>query len=150
MNDWLLELWAAPAALGFVLLFNVPPRALTACCVFAVLGHATRKLVMTFGGDLVLATLLGGVAIGLLAEFWAPRQNMAPTVFSIGAAIPMVPGTLMYKAVQSLLGLVTQGGLDNQALLVSAGVNGTKACLTLMALALGIAAPVLLWPTRRQ
>ena len=59
MNAWLLELWAAPAALGFALLFNVPPRSLIACCTLAVLGHASRKAVLDCGGDIVLDGQIG-------------------------------------------------------------------------------------------
>lgn len=153
MNPWLLELWAAPAALGFVVLFNVPPRSLGVCCFLAVVGHAVRKGIMLLGGDLVLGSLFGGLVIGLLAEWWAERHRMIPTVYSIGAAIPMVPGTLMYKAVQALLGvakLPTPISSSSQELaqqmLIDAGVNSVKASLALMALAFGIAAPILFRP----
>ncbi|MBS1155567.1 MAG: threonine/serine exporter [Proteobacteria bacterium] len=157
MNTWLLELWAAPAALGFVLLFNVPPRSLAVCCTLAVIGHAVRKGVMLLGGDIVLGSLLGGLVIGLLAEWWGARHHMIPTVYSIGAAIPMVPGTLMYKAVQALLGVanlaspLTSGNhAIAQQLLVEAGVNSVKASMAVMALAFGIAAPILFRPGRNR
>jgi len=157
MNIWLVELWAAPAALGFALLFNVPPRSLGVCCTLAVIGHAVRKGVMLLGGDLVLGSLLGGLVIGLLAEWWGARHHMIPTVYSIGAAIPMVPGTLMYKAVQALLGVANLakpavGGTQDiaQQLLVEAGVNSVKASMAVMALAFGIAAPILFRPGRNR
>ena len=157
MNAWLLELWAAPAALGFALLFNVPPRSLVACCTLAVIGHATRKGVVDLGGDIVLGTLLGGVVIGIAAEWWAKRHHMVPTVYSISAAIPMVPGTFMYKAIQSLLGIATMSGLpagtsqeSAQQLLMAASVSAVKASMILMALAFGIAAPILFLPHRRD
>ncbi len=157
MNTWILELWAAPAALGFALLFNVPPRSLGVCCVLAVIGHAVRKGVMVLGGDLVLGSLLGGLVIGLAAEWWGGRHRMIPTVYSICAAIPMVPGTLMYKAVQALLGVANlsrpvAGGAPDiaQQLLVDAGVNSVKAGMAVMALAFGIAAPILFRPGRNR
>ena len=153
MNPWLLELWAAPAALGFALLFNVPPRSLVACCTLAVIGHATRKAVTVFGGDLVLATLIGGVVIGIAAQWWAKRHEMIPTVYSISAAIPMVPGTFMYKAVQGLLGIANVSTLSEaaaQQLLTDASINAVKACMILMALAFGIAAPILFLPHRKD
>ena len=157
MNTWLLELWAAPAALGFALLFNVPPRALLACCTLAVIGHAARKLVVVSGGDLVLGTLFGGIVIGIAAEWWAKRHHMIPTVYSISAAIPMVPGTFMYKAVQGLLGIANLSNLpagiaqeSAQHLLMDASINAVKASMILMALAFGIAAPILFLPHRRD
>lgn len=153
MNAWLLELWAAPAALGFALLFNVPPRSLVACCTLAILGHAARKGVVDMGGDIVLGTLIGGVLIALVAEWWAVRHRMIPTVYSICAAIPMVPGTYMYKAVQGLLGISNISNVSDgaaQQLLMLAGVNATKASMILMALVFGIAAPILFLPHRRD
>lgn len=154
MNTWLLEIWAAPAALGFALLFNVPPRALLACSTLAIIGHAARKLVVDSGGDLVLGTLLGGIVIGIAAEWWAKRHKMIPTVYSISAAIPMVPGTFMYKAVQGLLGVanlpVGMAQENAQHLLMDASMNAIKASMILMALAFGIAAPILFLPHRRD
>lgn len=153
MNPWLLELWAAPAALGFALLFNVPPRSLVACCTLAILGHAGRKVVVELGGDIVLGTLVGGVLIALAAAWWAVRHQMIPTVYSICAAIPMVPGTYMYKAVQALLGIANISKVSDtvaQQLLMDAGVNAVKAGMILMALVFGIAAPILFLPHRRE
>ena len=147
MATWLLELWAAPAALGFALLFNVPPRALWMCGGLAILGHAARKLVLTFDGDIVFGTLVAAVLIGLIAEWWSARRSEPAVVYAISAAIPMVPGTYMYKAVQALLGIATlPAGDSGQALLIASGVSGVKAGMIVLALAFGIAAPILLWP----
>lgn len=149
MAAWLLELWAAPAALGFALLFNVPPRALWICGALAVLGHAARKLVMILNGDIVFATLVAAILIGLIAEWWSARRNEPAIIYAISAAIPMVPGTYMYKAVQALLGIATlPTGDSGEALLIAAGVSGVKAVMIVLALAFGIAAPILLWPKR--
>lgn len=151
LQPWLLELWAAPAALGFSLLFNVPPRSLWACCVLAIMGHAVRKLIMVFGGDIVLGTLVGAALIGLVAEWWASRHRHIGAIYAISAAIPMVPGTYMYKAVQALLKMSSMSQQINpELILVDAGTNAVKASMILMALAFGIAAPVLLWPQKNE
>ena len=149
MNSWWLELWAAPAALGFALLFNVPPRALWMCGLLAIVGHALRKAVMAMNGDIVLGTLLAALLIGLLAEWWAGRRNEPAQIYAISAAIPMVPGTFMYKSVQALLGIATMpAGQNGQDLLVSAGVSGVKAVMIVVALAFGTGIAALLWPKR--
>lgn len=151
LQPWLLKLWAAPAALGFALLFNVPARSLPACCILAVIGHFTRLVVTHHGGDIVLGTLTGAVLIGLGAEWWASRHRHIGTIYAISAAIPMVPGTYMYKAVQALLKLSNlTAQADVEAILVDAGVNAVKGGMILMALAFGIAAPVLLWPQKND
>jgi hypothetical protein len=57
----------------------------------------------------------------------------------------------MYKAVQGLLQLSNLGAQANvEAILVDAGVNAVKGVMILMALAFGIAAPVLLWPQKND
>ncbi|MBM5574234.1 threonine/serine exporter family protein [Deefgea sp. CFH1-16] len=151
MHTWLLELWAAPAALGFALLFNVPPRALWLCAGLAVLGHAARKWVVLLQGDIVFATLAAAILIGLIAEWWSTRRNEPAIIYAISAAIPMVPGTYMYKSVQALLGIASLPATETgQALLVTAGVSGVKAVMIVLALAFGIAAPLLLWPKRNS
>ncbi|WP_028454057.1 threonine/serine exporter family protein [Chitinilyticum litopenaei] len=152
MQAWLIELWAAPAALGFALLFNVPPRALLACGVLAIAGHAARKLAMDFGGaDIVFGTLIAALLIGFAAEWWGRRQRDVPLMYAISAAIPMIPGTFMYKAVQGLLGIAKlQANAAGEAILVSAGVNIVKASMIVLALAFGIAAPHLLWPKHQH
>lgn len=150
LQPWLLEIWAAPAALGFALLFNVPPRSLLACCMLAILGHAARKLVLVMGGDIVLGTLFGAVLIGLTAEWWASRHRHIGAIYAISAAIPMVPGTYMYKAVQALLKISSVTQANPETILVDAGTNAVKASMILMALAFGIAAPILLWPQKHD
>jgi uncharacterized membrane protein YjjB (DUF3815 family) len=102
---------------------------------------------MAGGGDIVLATLCAGLLIGFVAEWWGARRDEPAAIFAISAAIPMVPGTYMYKAVQGLLGIATlPQGADGAQLLISAGVSGITAGMIVIALAFGVAAPMLLWP----
>ncbi|KAF0813898.1 hypothetical protein IGB42_01577 [Andreprevotia sp. IGB-42] len=153
MTAWLIELlielWAAPAALGFAMLFNVPKRALWLCGTLAVIGHGLRHLVDVLHGDLVLGTLAGAVVIGLLAELHARRRHEPGAIYAISAAIPLVPGKSMYESVQAMLGIaVLPANADGSALIAIAGVSAIKAAMILMALAFGIAAPMLLRPDR--
>jgi uncharacterized membrane protein YjjB (DUF3815 family) len=150
-TPWIIELWAAPAALGFALLFNVPPKALWMCGILAISGHAVRKLVLTMDGDIVFGTLLATLLIGIVAELWADRHNQPGVIYAISAAIPMIPGKSMYQSVQALLGIATMAAeADGSALLISAGVHGVKAIMIVLALAFGIAAPLLLLPKRNR
>ncbi|SMC20455.1 Uncharacterized membrane protein YjjB, DUF3815 family [Andreprevotia lacus DSM 23236] len=144
---WLTELWAAPAALGFALLFNVPPRTIVACGILAIIGHAARSGVLALHGDVVLGTLIAAVVIGLLADLWAGRQGDPPAIYAISAAIPLVPGKFMYESVQALLGIaVLPADGNGAALIATAGISAVKAAMILLALSFGIAAPLLLRP----
>lgn len=149
MNAWLLELWAAPAALGFALLFNVPPRVLPACCLLAVLAHGLRSLLVLWGIDLVIATLFAALFLGFAGQWLAQRTRQISAVYAISAAIPMVPGTSMYHAVQALLHIaLLKVPTEGAVLLTEAGVSAIRAVMILLSLTLGIAAPRLLWPRR--
>ncbi|GAA5784493.1 hypothetical protein GCM10007860_32470 [Chitiniphilus shinanonensis] len=147
--SWWAELWAAPAALGFAILFNVPPRALLPACLLAIVGHVARRLMVVAGSDMVLATLVAALLIGVAAGWWGRRTRQASEIFSISAAIPLVPGVSMYKAAQALLGIAgVETSVGGEAFLLDAGVYAVKAVMIMLALAIGIAAPMLLWPRR--
>ncbi|KPC52117.1 threonine/serine exporter family protein [Amantichitinum ursilacus] len=149
MAHWLICLWGAPAALGFALLFNVPPRVLPACCAMAVLAVGVRYAIVTAGGDLVMATLVAASAVGIVAQAWARRLRHVSVIYAISAAIPLVPGVLMYHAVQAMLRIAAlPNNAPGGALLEEAGVNAIRAAMVVLALTIGIAAPRLLWPHR--
>ncbi|TJZ77459.1 threonine/serine exporter family protein [Chitiniphilus eburneus] len=147
--SWWLELWAAPAALGFAVLFNVPPRTLLPACLLAIAGHTARRAMMVAGSDIVLATLVAALLIGVAAGWWGRRTRQVSEVYSVCAAIPLVPGVSMYKAAQALLGIASvETSVGGEAFLLDAGVYAVKAVMIMLALAIGIAAPMLLWPRR--
>ncbi|WP_432723088.1 threonine/serine exporter family protein [Jeongeupia wiesaeckerbachi] len=149
MSGWLISLWAAPAALGFALLFNAPPRALWPAAILAVVGRLLRDVVMHAGIDITLGTLIAALAIGALAEVWARRVRLAAPVFAISAAIPMVPGVSMYEAVHALMKLSgLAAGQSGEAYLVEAGSSIVRAAMILLALTIGIAMPSLLMRRR--
>ncbi|GAB7127985.1 threonine/serine exporter family protein [Silvimonas sp. JCM 19000] len=149
MPHWLISIWAAPAALGFALLFNVPPRALPGCCAMAVLAVALRNGIVAAGGDLVVATLAAACLVGVLAQALARRLRHVSAIYAISAVIPLVPGVFMYHAVQAMLRIaMLPSKAAGGALLEEAGVNAIRAGMVLLALTIGIAAPRLLWPQR--
>ena len=149
MSAWFTPLWAAPAALGFAVLFNVPPRALIVCCALAVLAMALRNGLVANGADLVVGTLAAAVVVGVLAQVIARRTGQVSSIYAISAVIPLVPGTFMYRAVQAMLRIATlPATAHGNALLEQAGVNAIRAAMILLAITIGIAAPRLLWPRR--
>lgn len=154
MNSWLLAqdlFWAAVAALGFAVMFNVPRRLLPGCALAGGLGHALRALAMGMGLPLEVATLAAATAVGFLSEWLAKRYESPRIVFGVTGIIPMVPGVLAY---QTMLGVFELAGLINLSAdpaadeLVRTAVLGIKTGLVLITLALGIIAPNLLF--RRQ
>ncbi len=149
--------WAAVAGLGFAILFNVPRRTLLPIAICAAMGHALRTLLINTGSPgvnhIVFATLVGATTVGTLAYLFARRLKIPAVVFSVAGVIPMFPGTYAYNTMLELLqiaGLVDTGSLipNEEVLLLQVVPNLLTTTFVLAALAIGIAAPTLLF--RRQ
>lgn len=154
---WLDAWWAAVAALGFALLFNVPPRFLSHCAAVGAVGHAVRFALIHSGlpalSALPIATFVGAAVIGFISSQLAPRYRIPSIVFSVSGVIPMVPGTFAFG---TMIGVLQLGGVlpfttatQLSTLLSDTATNGIKTGLLLAALALGIALPTLLFRRRR-
>lgn len=152
MSDPWLSLWAAPAALGFALIFNVRRRALIPVAVLAVLAHLLRGWLEGFGWDLVSASFAAAFLTGSAAYLLGPLTGEASPVYAFAPVIPLVPGTLLFDGLQSIAELtrtqttsvdeVTQYTRASQQILTAAGV--------VLALAFGATAPGLLRPKARR
>nr|WP_290668632.1 threonine/serine exporter family protein [Ardenticatena sp.] len=150
---WLLlrdAWWSAIAALGFAVLFSVPPRLLWGCMLGGAVGHVVRTLCMQVGLSIEVGTLLGAMAIGLLGE-WLARRTRAPVqVFTVSAAIPMVPGAFAFGTMLNLIDFSnTADASTGQMLLWQAAYNAVKTALVLAAIAFGMTWPALVLRRRR-
>ena len=139
---WLLlndGFFAAIPAVGFALLFNVPPRALKFC---AALGAAT--VLKLAGITPVFATFFGAALIGTLGVWLAQRYHRAhPKVFTVAAVIPMFPGIPAYKAMLSLV-LIEKEGYSPERFAVMVD-QFVQTGFLLSALVFGLALPGLLF-----
>ena len=143
--------WAAVATLGFSVLFNVPKYALPYCALIGAFGYALRTALMSGGMGLVLATLFAALLIGVLATILAQRYAVSGTLFAVGPAIPLIPGSYAYKAVLGLVMAANSHELEpGGELLLAAFDNGLKATLTILFLSFGIALPGLVWSSLRH
>ena len=150
--DWinLIErcVWFGSGALGFAILFNVPPRTLSFIFLLGALGGAVKLIMLGHGLNPVLASFLGASTIGVLSIPAAHRQHAPPLVFSIAAVIPMVPGMFAYRMMLGVIQLTGEVG-DAYALILADTVNnGVKTLFILMALAVGVGVPNLV--TRKE
>ena len=151
---WLLVrngFWAAVATLGFAVSFSVPRYALLPCALIGALAYSLRTALMSAGAGLVMATLLAGILIGMLAAVLARSFGVSSVLFAASPAIPLVPGTYAYKAMVGMF--LVAGAPDRQRsaeLLVAAFDDGIKAALTLVSLSCGIALPGLVWISFRR
>ena len=137
--------WAALAATGFAILFNVPARTLVGCALGGAIGHVARTLFMHLGVEIELATLFGATIIGILGILFARRWRVPMTIFTVSAAVTLVPGGFAYRAMMGIIELSTSDPNTSAPILVETVINGIKTGLILGAIAAGIAAPRLLF-----
>lgn len=135
--------FAAIPAVGFALVFNVPPKALKYCASLGALGHGLRTLLVHYELPLVFSTFCAAACIGFLGVHLSHRYLAHPKVFTVAAIIPMIPGVYAHKAMISLLQLHNQGwSIDFAAQMIDYFI---KTSFLLAALALGLALPGLLF-----
>jgi uncharacterized membrane protein YjjB (DUF3815 family) len=137
--------WSALAAMGFAVLFNVPARTLPGCAIGGALGHASRTLLMQLGMDIELSTLFGAFLIGVLGIIFSRRWQVPMTIFTVSAAVTLVPGGFAYRTMIGIIELSTADPSTTSEMLLTTVINGIKTGLILGAIAAGIAAPRLLF-----
>lgn len=147
--DWfaLIEkfLWSGTAALGFAVLFNVPPRTLLSIFAIGAAGGVVRAVFLQAELNAVLAALAGATLVGVLSISAAHNKHSPPLVFAIPAVIPMVPGLLAYRMMIGLIKL--SGTLPPEAysgVLYETVNSALRVMFILMSLAGGVAIPMLL------
>lgn len=142
-------IWFGVAAMGFSVLFNVPARTLPSVFIIGAVGGLSRLLLLHHGANIIIASFLGAIVIGLLSIPFAHEKHAPPLVFSIPSVIPMVPGLLAYRMMLGLIKL--SGDVPPEAFtetLYDTVSNGLKVMFVLMSLAGGVAVPMLI--TRKQ
>lgn len=142
-------IWFGTAAVGFAILFNVPIRTLIPIFLMASVGGVVKLLFLNYGIGVVFSTFLGCTTIGLLSIYAAHYKHATPFVFAIPAVIPMVPGTFAYYTMKGFIKLAyNTNPNDFVPLLNDTVTNGSKTFFVLMAITLGVYAPMLL--TRKE
>lgn len=138
---------AAIPALGFAMVFNVPVRALRYCALLAAIGHGSRMLMVHFGMNIELASLLASIMIGVIGINWSRWLLAHPKVFTVAAVIPMFPGISAYTAMISVVEISHMG--YTEALMSTMVTNFLKASFIVGALSIGLSLPGL-WLYRKR
>jgi len=138
---------AAPPAVGFAIVFNVPLRMLGYCAAGGAIGHGLRFLLVSAGMPIEWATLLAAAVVSLIGVQLAGRLRAHPKVFTVAAMIPMVPGVPFFTALLAVVE-INRSGLS-EPLLQTVISEGLRALFIIAALAVGLAIPGLLFYRRR-
>lgn len=139
----------AIASMGFAVLFNVPRRTLPVIGIMGLMSGGVRVAVAEIGNMATLGALCGATVAGMTSIWAAHNKHAPPLVFAIPAVIPLVPGAYAYRTILGMVKLTGALEPDNYSWLLAQTVNnGLQALWGLMALGLGVSAPMLI--TRRD
>ena len=151
MDFALLEkgIWLGFAGIGFASLFNVPRRTLGVIYVISAIGGMLKFYCIPLEVGLVLSTLCGSSFIGVASVFAAHYRKSPPMTFALPALIPMIPGLFAYKAMVGIMKLTAEKDpVAYSKLFFETVNNGLLALFIILALAAGVAIPMLI--TRKQ
>jgi uncharacterized membrane protein YjjP (DUF1212 family) len=139
-------LFSALAALGYAFLFNVPARVAWACVLCGIASHTTRTFSLECGLDIVAGTLVGAFFAGCLAQGFARYFRAPAAAFAFPGVVAMVPGAYAFRAVLGALQIAH--GTAAPPVVTETLALGFMVGLMVAAIAVGIAAPVLLFAPR--
>ena len=129
---------AAISAVGFSILFNVPPRLLVPVAIGGIITVLIRNVaILELDCSQAFASLLGAAFVGLLALraiHWFHTPNI---VLTLPSAIPMIPGVLIFRLLFALLNI---HDLSGESLLIGVR-SGVEAVMIIIAIAVGVAIP---------
>jgi uncharacterized membrane protein YjjB (DUF3815 family) len=144
--EWILILskafWSGWAALGFGILFNVPPRTLFALWIGGAIGVMIKFSLLQFSVSVVLASFIGASVVGILSIPIAHARHVPPMIFAIPSVIPLIPGVFAYRTMLGLIKLTGTIGADYNTILSETINNGAKTLFIIMSLAIGVAIPM--------
>lgn len=132
--------FAATAAAGYALFFNVPWRALWVCVLCGMAAHGLRTLAQHHGLDLACASLLGAFAAGLVALIAGARLRVPPVAFAFPGIVALVPGSYGFRAGMGGLQLMSLGA-DSPVVLIA---DTTSLAITTVIVSAAIAVGLLL------
>lgn len=134
--------WSAIPAVGFAMLFSVPPRFLKYCAVVGALAHSMRAVLMHYGVPIEWATLAASSLVSLVFVYLSRRLLAPRPVFTVACIIPMIPGKFAFNTIIAVLSMNSAGVSEH---LINAAIeNGLKTLFILMALSFGLAIPPLI------
>lgn len=128
---------AAIAAIGFSVLFRVPVKFMKIIAFISFFGFLTREYSLNSGFGIEMSTLFGAIIIGVLGGYFSGKIKVPAQILTISSAVPMIPGTVSFKAIEALIEFISKKH-PNPDLLTSFVFLSAKATFTLGALAFGI------------
>lgn len=129
---------AGIAAVGFSMIFNVPPRLLFVAAIGGAIAVCLRNYItLQLGYSQMIGSFFGAAVVGLIGLKAMHWVHTPFHVLAVPSVIPMIPGVLLYRF---LLGIINIGNIEPLALL-KAVQNGIEAILIIVGIAVGATIP---------
>jgi uncharacterized membrane protein YjjB (DUF3815 family) len=135
---WLDLVLAGIAACGFGIFYNSPWPVLWISIVCGMIGHGTRFVCLEAGFELPLATFFASTAIGVLTGIAVVRPRLSFSSVAFAAAVPMMPGTLIYRSIAGAVALAWAGTEAPVTMLTSTLVLFLQAAFVVEGMVLGL------------
>jgi uncharacterized membrane protein YjjP (DUF1212 family) len=129
---------AAVASCGFGAFYNSPWRVLWISIFCGMAGHGVRFLLLDSGVSLPGATLLACITIGVIASVAVNRFRLPFSSVAFAGAVPMMPGTLIYRSIAGAARLSLPGNVADPELAAGAVSQLMQATLVVGAMAAGL------------
>ncbi len=137
--------FAAVAAIGFASISNTPSRAYAACGITAAAGHAVRYVLTQASMNIIPASTVAALVVGLLGVFFARIRKFPAEVCFFPALLPMIPGMYAYRAVEGLfycMGNASEAVFNHYMYMFAS--NGLTCVFIVLGMVLGANVPVFL------
>ena len=146
LNILEVAVWSGIAAVGFGILFNIPKKAIFTVFVLGFTAGFIKFVLLKFSIDIILASLIAALFVGVLSMPLAHKIHQPPVVFSIPAVIPMIPGYFAYETVLSVMKFtfMETDMAKRITLMDTMFSNGFTMFFILLSLTIGVSFPMLL------
>ena len=141
-----VSIWSGIAALGFGVLFNIPRSAIITVFFLGFVAGFIKFLLLDFNFNIVLATFIAVLIVGIICMPIAHKIHHPPVVFCIPPVIPMIPGYFAYETVLSAMNFIfiEKDTVKRIELMDSIFYNGFTMFFILISITAGIALPMLI------
>lgn len=135
---WLDALMAGVTSCGIAAFYNAPWRVLAISTLYGTIGHAMRYFFLDIGYSLESSTFFACLTIGFCASFVAERLRVAFSAIAFASAMPMMPGMLMFAAIDHATTIASYGSHAKPLLVVLMLSELFKSALVLGAMVVGL------------
>lgn len=91
------------ASLSYGVIFNAPKQLLLLCGTAGLTAWSTFTTIHYYYDDTMIASFVGAFAVAIVAHVFARIFKKPMILFNIPGIIPLVPGSIAYRAMRSVV-----------------------------------------------